>query len=134
MFKVQILIIATLHLKILTMDSFKYFWLWSIFNTVRSKSDLSQMCLKIDIVSLLDLLYLSRLINLIYTCTVSQEQLFLFKSWLRAQKLTDLQKKFTGWSLMLWILFLSYEKLWIWKISYGSTAFDLYYKVGNSSY
>ena len=33
--------------------------------------------------------------------TVSQEQLFLFKSALRTQKLTDFQKFFSGRSLML---------------------------------
>ena len=42
--------------------------------------------------------------------TVSQEQLFLFKSTLRAQKLTDFQNFFTGWWLMLWRLFFNYNK------------------------
>ena len=50
------------------------------------------------------------------TYTVSQEQLFLFKSTLRAQKLTNFQKMFTELSLMLWLLLLNHKKLLVWNM------------------
>ena len=43
--------------------------------------------------------------------SVSQYQLYFFKSMLRAQKSSDFKNSFTRWSLKLWLLSLEHEKL-----------------------